>query len=165
MNNFMLILCSLLLSSTDILGVALLIPRDIEIPIYCESNEREIKEFIINDSSTEDYPYIGIYAIDDHMALVHVEYVFKSRNNLTGWIDTKYLGIHLADILLGVNVYMEPSYNSEIAFNIIDGRWVTFYQVIDAYDDWLKIIDPENPDNIGWLSPANQCANPYTPCC
>ena len=155
-----------LLSSipSEYLGICLLILHGEHIPIYSDYYKQEIKGYAINDDETEDYPLIGIYAIDGDMALIDVEYLADTRDYIEGWIEIKHLGVFLNVHSEPLNVYTEPDLNSDVSFKIIDGRWGIYYQVIDAHDRWLKIIDPYNPDNIGWLSPEDQSIDKTVSC-
>lgn len=155
-----------LLSSMPLkyLGVCLLIPHDEPVPIYSDSNKQEIKGYAINDDQTEDYPLIGIFAIDGDMAFIDVEYLAGSREYITGWIEMVHLGVMVNEKSEPLRIYSKPRFDSDVSFYIIDGRWGIYYQVIDAHEQWLKIIDPQNPDNVGWLSLKDQCIDKTVSC-
>lgn len=167
MKNIFIVIMTCFLSSvpSEYSGVCLLIPHNEQVPIYSDYNKQEIKGYAINDDKIEDYPLIGIYAICGDMAFVDIEYLARSRDYIKGWIGIKHLGVFLNVHSEPLRVYTEPDYNSDVSFLIKDGRWGIYYQVIDAHDQWLKIIVPQNPDNIGWLSPEDQSVNPYTVSC
>ncbi|MGN1226336.1 MAG: hypothetical protein ACI4TL_03765, partial [Candidatus Cryptobacteroides sp.] len=63
---------------------------------------------------------------------------------------------------------IEPVYDNldseEVSFQINDGKWGVFYPVIDIWRlGWVKIINPENKSQTGWLSPEYRSANQYFP--
>lgn len=166
MKNIFIVIVTYLLSSvpSEYLGICLLIPHNVQIPIYSDWYKQEITGYAINNDETEDYPLIGIYAIDGDMALIDVEYLAGTREYIEGWIEIKHLGVFLNEKSEPIKVYTEPDFNSDVSFLIIDSRWGIYYQVIDAHDRWLKIIDPHNPDNIGWLSPQDQTVDKTVSC-
>lgn len=146
-------------------GFSLLIPQHVEIPLYSFLNCTVACDYIINDTINEDYPVLAIKSIDNHKALVSVEYPMGTRKETAGWIDVEYLGVYLKSESDTLCVFELPDYDSDVAFYIINANWGRYYHVIDASDGWLKVENPEEPDETGWLAPENQSQNPYTPSC
>lgn len=169
MKNIIIVVmaCILSLMYPECIGDCLLIPHNEQIPIYSDCNKQEIKGYAINDNKTDTFPIIGIFSIDGDMAFIEVDYLMGRPEyvNIEGWIEIKYLGIYLKTPYETHKVYSEPNRDSRVLFHVGDVRWGTYYQVIDAHESWLKIIDVHNPDNVGWLPPESQTTNSYTISC
>ena len=146
------------------MGFCLLIPKNVEIPIYDYSDHKIISDYIINDTLKDDYPILTIDSIKDSMAFVHVEYPMGSRKDCKGWILMKYLGVYINAPGDSLKIYRAPNYD-EVAFEIKDVYWGTSYPVIDASEGWLKIVIPDDSGKTGWVPPEYQSQNPYTPSC
>lgn len=153
-----------ILEDYDYKGHCLLIPRHKEIPLFKSQKAITKIDYIINDTIKEDYPLISIAEIVDSMALINAQYPMQTKKGTTGWINKKYLGIyHIPEDT--IIIHDQPSHESIISSYIIDSYWGKYYYVLDASNKWLKIIDPNNPNVIGWLAPEFQSDNPYTPPC
>lgn len=145
------------------IGNVLLVPMQVHVPLY--QNEKEnIVDSIFNDTVQENYALIGIYQIKKNMAKVKVTFSMDSVTIKDGWIDTKYLGIHLAHYSDTVKIMLHPCLDSKISFEIKNPQWEEFYIVKDACKNWLYIQSIDSSQNYGWLAPEYQCDNPYTSC-
>lgn len=145
------------------IGFAILMPRNVYIPLYSE-NGKNIEDSVINDTIEEDYPLISISEVKDSLAKVKIYYPISSREQ-KGWIETRYLGTYLVESPKPMPIMSEPTFSSEVSFEIEDPQWGGFYRILDAKDEWLYIQDADNPEKCGWLAPEYQCCNPYTTCC
>lgn len=152
-------------ADNDFIGFCLLVPKHIDVPLYESADCDNVNDYIVNDTINEDYPLIAIKAIDNGKADVYVKYPMRTRADTNGWIDMKNLGVYLMSSSDSVNLYASPYYKSEISFCIVNPVWGEPYSIIDAFDGWLKIEQPEQPDIAGWLPPEHQSNNPYTPPC
>ena len=141
MKNIIIVVmtCILNLMHPKCLGDCLLIPHNVQVPIYSDCNKQEIKGYAINDDKTDSFPIIGIFSIDGDMAFIEVDYLLGSREyiNIEGWIEIKYLGIYIKAPYETHKVYAEPSLDSRVLFHITNVRWGTYYQVIDAHESWF----------------------------
>lgn len=154
---------SLHFHSKEYIGHALLIPKHTPIPLY-DSCRKEITGIIINDTLKESYALIAIEKIKDSIAKVIANYPLENNRKQCGWIDIKYLGIHLSFSTDTLYLMSNPNVSSKVSFTLIRPHWGDFYPIIDAQKGWLYIQNIHNLNESGWLSPQNQCNNPYTPC-
>jgi hypothetical protein len=145
------------------IGNVLLIPMQVYVPLY-QNEEGNIIDSIINDTIQENYALIGIYQIKNDRAKVKVTFSMDSLTIKDGWIEMKYLGIHLAHYSDTIKTMLHPRLNSEISFEIKNPQWEEFYMVKNACKDWLYIQRLNCSQDNGWLAPEYQCDNPYTPC-
>ncbi len=138
-------------------------PKGIQIPLYSESNRNEIKIYLLNDTVKEEYYNLNIYS--------QVGQVFKVSGFTPhdtvykkGWIESKYTGIY-PSIFDEIKLYTKPDTTSKVMSTIIKPEYYPF-NVIKCHGKWLyvKYLDTDKGTKEGWLSPDNQCSNPYTTC-
>ena len=145
-------------------GETILIPRNIQIPLY-QSIGGAIIDYTINDTIKENYPNIYIYKIEGNFAKVIVCVPFDDEiSDKIGWIETKYLGTNLNNYSDITPIMSKPDEKSTVVFEIKDANWGDLYHVLDAHNKWLKIQNIYNPEEVGWLAPKYQCNDPYTTC-
>ena len=147
----------------EYIGHVLLIPKHIPIPIY-NSYKGDIIGYAINDTITESYAFIAISEIKDNHANVVIDYPLENNRKQYGWIETRYLGIHLAFDAEPLKIMSQPNSFSKASFIVYDPQWGDYYPIIDAHDGWLKIKNVYNQEEAGWIAPEYQCNNPYTSC-
>ncbi|MDR1006119.1 MAG: hypothetical protein LBL74_04570 [Bacteroidales bacterium] len=141
---------------------AFLIPKNQQIPIYKESNHKEILCYIINDTMTEDYFIATIFRIERNYAYVKGSYVLEEGNDIEGWIEKKYLGTNIISESK-VPLYSAPKISSKKIY-ITNPEWYPI-EIIKCYKDWVYIIyEDKNQKRMGWLLLEYQCSNPYTTC-
>lgn len=62
-------------------------------------------------------------------------------------------------------LYSQPSLSSKIVASI-ENAYGYKYDVLDCFDDWLKVtfVDDENHRHTGWMAKKFQCSNVYNAC-
>lgn len=142
---------------------AILIPKQIEIPLYNEYGKHNIKNRIINDTIKEEYYILNIFKIVKQYALVSAFTPFDSTH-IKGWIKTQYLGIYPSNFST-INLYFKPNKTSKVKAKIIKPEYYPF-NILDCNGKWLyiKYFDVDKKFKEGWLSPEDQCSNPYSTC-
>ena len=119
---------------------------------------------IINDTVAEDYPVLTINDINNEFAHVEIVNDANSTLNQSGWIELRLLGINPATTDT-IRLYKKPDEKSEISCYINHPCWGDLYTIKDCSNNWLKITTiEENTVKEGWLSPPDQCDNPYSAC-
>ena len=146
----------------NIKGTALLIPKHQYIPIYHSSKGNSVDNYIINDTIQEDFPILSIKSFCDGRVRIQAHYPMESHPDVEGWMEIEYMGIFLNTYSGETHILKHPYQKSTCIHTINDAYWGYFYPVIDARNNWLKILFDEN--SSGWVSPDHQCANPFTPC-
>lgn len=141
----------------------MLIPKQKMIPIYKEPNGNIIT-LIINDTIKEDYYTLQIIKQAKGFSFVKAS-TARIDTTKTGWIETKYLGIYSSVYSGTLKLFTQPDKKSKVKSIIINPPY-DLLNVIDCRDRWLyvKYIDIDKKTKEGWLSPDNQCSNPYTTC-
>lgn len=146
----------------DVTGTTLLIPKHRYIPIYHSSKGDSVENYIINDTIQEDFPILSIKSFRDGRVKILGHYPMGSYPDVEGWMETEYMGIFLNIYSGETHIQKSPHPESVCIYTIQDAYWGHYYPVVDARNNWLKIIYDEI--NSGWISPECQCSNPYTPC-
>jgi hypothetical protein len=141
----------------------IIILKGIQIPLYSESNKKEIITYLLNDTIKEEYYNINIYTQIEQMFKVSGSTPHDTVNR-NGWIETKYIGIY-PSIFDEIKLYTKPDTTSKVMSTIIKPEYYPF-SVIKCHGKWLyvKYLDTDKKTKEGWLSPDNQCSNPYTTC-
>lgn len=139
--------------------------RQVNIPVYQKDGSRII---ITYDTITEDYYTAYIMKIKDKRAYVSVSATLYDTIPKTGWVETKYLGIRVANWNDDGSLYLykKPTKTSKIKSIIIEPPYFYPISIIKCYKNWLYVsfLDVDNIMKEGWLSPDNQCSNPYSTC-
>jgi hypothetical protein len=161
--NMVLTILSVFLNlSPDYIGHCLLRTEknDIFVPVYTSSSDTVAIAYIVNDGYYEDYPDLYIRAKKANRVLVDVEYMVwgddRIHNDICGWIDIRFLGTYLDEGNDVKKIYMAPDRDAAVAYeirgydsNFYGGKYI----VTDVWDYWLKIVNPLNPNLVGWLPP------------
>lgn len=135
-----------------------------EIMIYDHPQGNVIKK-VKNDSIKEEFVEFGLLDKNDSMFYIVARSSLTEEIITTGWIQKKsYLRI-FSSVYVGKTVlYKSPDRSSKILAEVEYG--VDSYEVIDFYDNWLKVRVKEKGKFIeGWMPPEEQCPNVYSTCC
>lgn len=139
--------------------------RQVDIPIYQKNGSCII---ILDDTIKENYYNVYIMNIKNKRAYVNVSATLYDTIPKTGWVETKYLGIRGANWNENGSLYLykKPSKLSKIKSTIIEPPYFYSMNVLKCYKNWLYVsfLDVDNIMKEGWLSPNNQCSNPYSTC-
>jgi hypothetical protein len=162
------ILCPLLLLSQNKKDVnpcncgAVLLNKQQQVPLL--DNKGNIISYIMDDTIKEDYFGIFIFKISHNLAYVSASATLYDTIPRKGWIQTKYLGIYPSSSFK-INLYSKPDIKSKIKSQINKPEYYPF-NIIDCKGNWLyvKYLDADNKYKEGWLSPHDQCSNPYSTC-
>ena len=142
----------------------ILIPKQIEIPLY-DKPLNKIVFTIKNDTVKEDYCLIQLKSISKDWAKISATTVSDTTTKI-GWIEKKYMGIYpnpyFGDI---AKLYSDADTISAVKSTIIKPEFSPA-NIFQCKGKWLyiKYMDADNKMKEGWLSPDDQCANPYTTC-
>ena len=137
----------------------LLMPRHQYIMLYNKPKGDVITDSVINDTIREDYVSVNILKIKNERAQVEIEYSL-SKNVIKGWIEKKYLGIYPVSTSL-LLLYDSPRKGASVCDSIENAYWGNFLSVEKHKKGWLYI---EYQGHQGWMSPNDQCDNPYSSC-
>lgn len=141
-----------------------LIPKDIQVPIHIKPMGK-ISFLIKNNTRKEDYCLIHIKGINENWANIS-SITIDDKISKNGWIKKKYLGIYLHPYLGdSVKLYSQPDTTSQI----ISTLYMLNYppaNIFHCKGKWLYIKSKDADEKMkeGWLSPDDQCSNPYTTC-
>ena len=157
--------CNGLTDKKDCRGSCLLKPIQTYIYLYkSPSVTSQPVDSIINDTIDEDYPILMITDIKDGFAHVEIRSDVDSTFKQAGWIMLNLLGINPATTDM-IKLYKCPNNNSGVACYIESPSWGCLYTIIDCSNEWLKIrMKEKGVTKEGWISPADQCDNPYSAC-
>lgn len=169
-NSIILLIVVSLISSCNAQNISncncgtLLIPTQKLIPIYEKPNGKIITQ-IINDTIKEDYYSIQIIKQSKGFSFVRASAAIIDTTTKTGWIETKYLGIYSSVYSDTLKLFTQPDKKSKVK-SVINNPPYDLLNVIDCKNGWLyiKYLDIDKRTKEGWLSPDNQCSNPYTTC-
>lgn len=142
---------------------ALIFLNQIEIPIYKEQNKKEILMFIKNDTINEDYYLIEVIKCHNNLAKIKAASGIREKEIIEGWMNVKDLGIYTRP---RNEKGIVPIYQNSNA-NSLKSELITneILNIIEIKDKWFKVAYFENDKwKSGWLSPENQCPNPYSTC-
>jgi len=141
----------------------IMIPKGIQIPLYSLSNKNEIKIHLLNDTIKEEYYIINIYSQEGKMFKISGAAPHDTVNK-NGWIESKYIGIY-PSIFDEIKLYSKPDTSSKVMSTIIKPEYYPF-NVVKCFGKWLYVqyVDTDKKTKEGWLSPDNQCSNPYSTC-
>lgn len=144
-------------------GGALLVPRHYYVMLYDFPNGNII-DSIMNDTIKEDFLLICIKAIHNNYANISAIHVLDSIDR-EGWVQLKYLGINPANYSSTLFLYSYPDRNSIVIDSILNPQWGDLYPILNCKDNWLYIKTYNGGQwREGWMSPEDQCDNPYTTC-
>ncbi len=120
-----------------------------------KTNQSEVLYEIHNDTIIENYFTLVIIQIQDNWAKVSA---FSPNKEIKekGWVQLSRIGILPAEYPV---LYNEPDDKSEFK-KVKNYNW-NYLEILDCKGKWLKV---KFENNVGWLPPNNQCANPYTTC-
>ena len=152
--------------SQSAIGNAVIRVFDKSIPLYNKSHE--IIDTIVCDIDKDLLYSVSIFKIKNNYAYIHASCVVSDIFSIEkeGWIKLEYLGINPANCSNGLILRKRPSNNAKVKSNILNPRWGDLYPIKKAYRRWLyieTIID--DTQYSGWISPEQQCSNPYSSCC
>lgn len=142
---------------------AILVPKQVNVPVYKDTIKKIIIGKIINDTINEEYYILSIIKINKQWAYVNASTPFDSTPKI-GWIQTKYIGIYPSNFS-SINLYTFPNKNTKIKSIIIKPEYYPF-NVLDCRGKWLYVsyLDADGRIKEGWLAPEDQCSNPYSTC-
>ncbi len=144
-------------------GGALLIPRHLYVMLY-DTPDGNVIDSIMNDTIKEDYLSICIKQIQNDYADIAAVYTFDSIDK-EGWIQLKYLGINPANYSSKLFLHLYPNEDSTIVDSITYPQWGDLYSILKCKDDWFYIKTYNDGKwREGWMSPEDQCDNPYSTC-
>ena len=168
MNKIILVLFSIFISACHnshkcCKGSALLIPKHSYIAIYDKPNGIQV-DSVINDTINEDYVLIFIKQIKGKYAQIIAQNTISNNIEKSGWIELNNIGINPASTS-PLFLYKKTNEYSGISDTIINPHWGDLYPIIKCKGEWLYIRTKENGKwKQGWMSPKDQCDNPYTTC-
>lgn len=142
---------------------AILIPKHIEIPLYSSMKGNIVENKLINDTITEEYYVLSIIETKKYRSKVKAITPFDTIPK-TGWIQTEYLGIYPSSFSQ-INLYRRPRLKANVKSIIIKPEYYPL-NILKCKGDWLYVtyVDIDKKIKEGWLSPEDQCANPYSTC-
>lgn len=140
----------------------LLFQKQQKVPLL--DSKGKVIRYIMNDTITEDYFNINILKLSHNLAFVNASGTLHDTIPQKGWIKTKYLGIYPSNFST-INLYFKPNKVSKIKAKIIKPEYYPF-NILDCNGKWLyiKYFDGDKKFKEGWLSPEDQCSNPYSTC-
>jgi len=127
-------------------------------------NNRRVKCYIMDDTIKENYYVLKIKKINRNYVYVSASAAIFDTIPREGWINIKNLGIYPSNFST-INLYNLPQRNSKIKSQLLKPEYYPF-NIQNCYKDWLyiKYIDVDKKLKQGWLSPEDQCSNPYSTC-
>ncbi len=140
-------------------STCLLMPKHQYIMLYNKPKGSAIIDSVINDTIKEDYVGVSILKINGKRAQVEIEYSL-TKNVTKGWIETKYLGTYPVSTSL-LLLYDSPRTGASVCDSIENAYWGVFLPIKRYNSGWLYI---EYEGHQGWMSPSDQCDNPYSAC-
>ncbi|MEA4935446.1 hypothetical protein SDC9_95743 [bioreactor metagenome] len=143
-----------------------LFEKQIEVPIL--DNKGKLIDYVVDDTLKEDYYTVIISKINHGMAYVDVRAPLYDTIPKIGWIEIKYLGIRPASHQ-PINLYRKSAKRYQIRSQILKpewGYWSADIKILDCTGEWLYVsfLDGDNKMKEDWLSPEDQCSNPYSTC-
>ncbi len=165
MNKFLYFICLVLCfasccqSVVNNTATCLLIPKHEYVMLYDKAEGYTIADSIINDTIQENYVLISIIKMKRGRAQIKVQYPLNDTIQI-GWIDKQYLGIHPVSVPI-IYLYNSPHKKASICDSITNVYWGDFLSVKECNSQWLYI---ETGEHKGWISPNDQCNNPYSTC-
>ena len=151
-------------------GCCMMFTRHKKVYLYNKPNGMRI-DTLINDMVNENYLVLSLRGFDGDYAFVEASYALDSldlfpKKEHIGWIEKKYLMTYLNcsdyECCKYVYLYKQPTEKSEKVDSVEHPWWGVPYFVHGCKNGWLLI---ENNGRKGWVSPEEQCCNPYTTCC
>ena len=145
-------------SSLEVNNRCLLAVYDKYVYLYTEPGG-EIQDSVCNNTETEDYYVVLIKKKRNNYFYVEIEQCLGDIKKI-GWVKKGSLSINpsLTSVIL---LHKKPSYESGIKDSIMHPYWGDLYIIEDVEKDWFLI---KGKDFNGWLSPIDQCSNPYSTC-
>lgn len=129
--------------------------------LYKNPVSQIIVDSLKNDSIYEVYYCVIIIKSTKNRALISTFIDDGEFTTHQGWVDWKNLGIRLnCDT---ISIRRRPYSTSKVRNIIKMPDWRDIYSVKRAQEGWLHIRDKKQGVD-GWVSPKDQCANPYTIC-
>jgi len=140
----------------------ILAQKQIKVPVL--DNKGDTTCFIMNDTITEDYFGINIIKVKHNRALISAYATLYDTIAKIGWIQIKFLGIYPSKFT-PINLYCKPDIRSKVKSTIVKPEYYPF-NILDCKGKWLRVsyYDVDKKKKIGWLSPEDQCSNPYSTC-
>lgn len=158
----------LVLLYCDCFAITLFTINNQPVPLYDDNDK--IVEYIQNDSIKEDY--LHIYPdTNQHDSLyrdkiyIKTKYVFKDGTT-KGWVRKSDLRVIIHCCTHTLCLYSEPSYNGN-KIGCLERYNYNTVQILQIKGEWLyvKFQDWNDVTYEGWLSPEDQCYDPYSLCC
>lgn len=138
--------------------------KQIKVPLF--DDKGKVLCCVMNDTTTEDYFGVIIMKINKNNRLAYVSASATLYDTIPkiGWIETKNLGIYPSKFST-INLYYNPNIDSKIKSKIFKPEYFPF-NILDCKENWLYIsyLDTDGKIKEGWLSPEDQCSNPYSTC-
>lgn len=148
---------------------ALLIPNQIEVPVYCNANRSRITYYIKNDTVSENYYELSLGEIKNDMFKVKTVPSLPINGEFekpkTGWIERKNVGIYLrAQDTVGIYpIYDSP--DRKLVYHEIINRSNKLVNILDFCKGWIKVMMIiKGKKEEGWIPEEYFCANAYTTC-
>ena len=146
-----------------VIGHALIRVFDKHIPLYDRSHK--VIDTIMCSVKNDLLYSVSILKIKNNFAHINA-YCFVDDVEIEkiGWIQLEYLVINPScnELILR----KKPFNRAKSQCIIKNAEWGDLYPIKKAYKGWLYIeIYIGNKHYSGWMSPEQQCTNPYSPCC
>lgn len=140
----------------------LLKPTQVYVDIYNSPNGR-ILYSIINDTIKEDYFSLLVRETNDGWLRVIPSSILDT-SKAEGWIKISNTGIYTNNYSSSLKLYKEAKQGSPKLIEIKEYN-NDMLSIIEYKDCWL-LVETKNGKTTtsGWLSPKDQCANPYSTC-
>lgn len=119
---------------------------------------------IMDDTTTEDYFGINIIKVKNGLAFVSASATLHDTLPKFGWVSLNFLGIYPSSFS-SILLYSQPNIKAKIKSKIFNPEYSPF-SIKNCKGKWLYIsyLDIDKRKKEGWLSPKDQCANPYSTC-
>ncbi len=157
---FFSFICYLFMSCSNhvVTNSCLLAVNDRYVYLYTEPGG-EIHDSVCNNTKMDDYYVVSIKRKRNDYFYVEIEQCMGDIKK-TGWVKKGTLSINPSTTSV-IYLYKKPSYESGVKDSIMQPYWGDLYIIEDVEKDWFLI---KGKDFNGWLSPMDQCSNPYTTC-
>lgn len=142
---------------------ALLSVDQIQIPIFENSQKKEVKYYILNDTIKEEYFLVQIIYKKGDLVKVKTASALQEDKISEGWTELKYLGIYTnpKNKEGSINLYTKPNEKSD-SLKLITN---SILYILDIKDEWYKVsLESGGVQKSGWIRKKDQCANPYSTC-
>lgn len=128
-----------------------------------EAPDGKVLYRISNDSLDEVFYVLNMKSVDGKWLKVQPVSI-TDTSNAAGWINIENVGIYTSNYNRPLMLYKSPKKSDQYLFKINDYH-PEMLPVFEYKDGWLLVeLIVDGKINRGWLSPQDQCANPYSTC-